>query len=116
MQSLRNRNRFDTVKKVVVITGIFDGVQKERLAYINRASELGDIVVVGVYSDEWLSRKSIQPFMPFEDRIALVQKVSKVNYVIPFNDSDDTSIDAINWAKRVFPDNEVVYLGNPENL
>jgi D-beta-D-heptose 7-phosphate kinase/D-beta-D-heptose 1-phosphate adenosyltransferase len=52
------------VDKVVVITGGFDPIHRGHIEYINAASELGDILVVGVNSDEWLVRKKGRPFMP----------------------------------------------------
>jgi cytidyltransferase-like protein len=97
------------VDKVVVITGGFDPIHGGHIEYINAAKELGDILIVGVNSDEWLVRKKGRSFMPFEDRIAIVEALNGVDYAIPFNDRDDSAKDAIAWARRVYPDNTIIF-------
>ena len=95
--------------KVVVITGGFDPLHRGHIEYINAAKKLGNILVVGVNSDEWLVRKKGRSFMPFEDRIAIVSQLQGVDYAIPFNDRDGTAQDAISWARRVFPEHNIVF-------
>lgn len=95
--------------KVIVIAGGFDPISRRHIECINRASELGDILIVGVNSDEWLVRNNGQSFMPFEDRISNVQSIETVDYAIPYDDKDNTYVDLINWATRVFPDHTIVY-------
>jgi D-beta-D-heptose 7-phosphate kinase/D-beta-D-heptose 1-phosphate adenosyltransferase len=97
------------VGKVVVITGGFDPLHRGHIEYIKAAHELGDILVVGVNSDEWLARKKGRSFMPFEDRIAIVGELRGVDYAIPFNDRDSSAKDAIAWARRVYPDQTIVF-------
>ena len=95
--------------KVVVITGGFDPLHIGHIDYIKSGRALGDILVVGVNSDEWLVRKKGRSFMPFEDRIAIINELQGVDYAIPFNDRDGTAKDAIAWVRRVFPDHTVVF-------
>ena len=96
-------------KTVVIITGGFDPLHSGHLNYIKAARELGDILIVGVNSDEWLVRKKGRSFMPFEDRIALVGALEGVDYAIPFNDKDNSAKDAIEWARRVFPQDKIIF-------
>ena len=51
--------------KIVVCTGGFDPVHSGHLSYLNSASQLGDILIVGLNSDDWLKRKKGRAFMPF---------------------------------------------------
>ena len=95
--------------KVVVITGGFDPIHSGHIDYINAAKELGNILIVGVNSDEWLVRKKGRSFMPFEDRIDIVGAIEGVDYAIPFDDRDNSATDAIAWARRVFPDRTIVF-------
>lgn len=95
--------------KVVVITGGFDPIHSGHIDYINAAKELGDILIVGVNSDEWLVRKKGRSFMPFEDRISIISALQNVDYAIPFNDVDGTAKDAIAWARRVYPNHAIVF-------
>ena len=95
--------------KVVVITGGFDPIHRGHIEYINAAKELGDILIVGVNSDEWLVRKKGRSFMPFEDRVAIIGELQQVDYAIPFDDRDGTAKDAIAWARKVYPNHTIVF-------
>ncbi len=96
-------------KTVVVITGGFDPLHSGHLNYIKAARTLGDILVIGVNSDEWLARKKGRSFMPFEDRISIIQSLQGVDYTIPFNDKDGSAKDAIQWTRRVFPQDKIIF-------
>jgi cytidyltransferase-like protein len=80
---------------VVLGTGGFDPLHKGHIEYFKEAKKLGDKLIVGVNSDEWLTRKKGRPFMPFEDRCAIIKELSVVDKVIGFNDSDDSACQAI---------------------
>lgn len=95
--------------KVVVITGGFDPLHSGHLEYIKAAKELGDILVVGVNSDGWLARKKGRSFMPFEERISIIQSLQDVDYAIPFNDTDGSGKDAISWTRKVYPEHTIVF-------
>lgn len=97
------------MSKVVVITGGFDPIHKGHLDYIKAAKELGQVLIVGVNSDEWLVRKKGRSFMPFEDRVAIIDALTYVDYAIPFDDRDGSGKDAIAWARRVYPEHTIVF-------
>ena len=80
---------------VVLVTGGFDPLHSGHLAYFKAAKELGDKLVVGINSDEWLTRKKGRPFMPFEERAEIIKGLSIVDHIISFDDSDDTACGAI---------------------
>jgi cytidyltransferase-like protein len=81
--------------KVVLVTGGFDPLHSGHIDYFKAARELGDHLVVGVNSDAWLTRKKGRPFMPFEERCAIIKELKCVDEVIGFNDEDDTANNAI---------------------
>ena len=83
------------MSKVVLVTGGFDPLHSGHIEYFKAARELGDHLVVGINSDGWLTRKKGRPFMPFEERAAIVKELACVDEVIGFNDSDDTANHAI---------------------
>ena len=64
------------MEKVVLVTGGFDPLHSGHIAYFKAAKKLGNKLVVGVNSDEWLTRKKGRPFMPLNERIALIKAVS----------------------------------------
>jgi len=81
--------------KIVLVTGGFDPLHSGHIKYFKAAKELGDMLVVGVNSDEWLTRKKGRPFMPFKERIAIIKELSIVDKVISFDDQDDSACQAI---------------------
>jgi cytidyltransferase-like protein len=80
---------------VVLVTGGFDPLHSGHLAYFKAAKQLGNKLIVGVNSDEWLTRKKGKAFMPFDERIEIIKGLSVVDDVISFDDSDDTACGAI---------------------
>lgn len=83
------------MSKVVLVTGGFDPLHSGHIAYFKAARELGDHLVVGLNSDEWLTRKKGKPFMSIQERSAIVKELECVDEVIEFNDDDDSSCAAI---------------------
>lgn len=89
--------------KVVIVTGGFDPLHKGHIEYFKAAKQLGDRLVIGVNSDEWLARKKGRPFMQLEDRLSILEQSSLVDKVITFDDSDGSAIDAIRVAMLHYP-------------
>ena len=79
----------------VLVTGGFDPLHSGHIAYFKEARTLGNKLVVGVNSDEWLARKKGRAFMPLAERVAIIKELSIVDKVIAFDDSDDTANQAI---------------------
>jgi len=97
------------MKKVVLVTGGFDPLHSGHITYFNSAKEMGDVLVVGLNSDDWLARKKGQPFMSWNERCTLVKNLKMVDYVIEFNDNDDTAINAIKLTKQTFPEHQIIF-------
>ena len=83
------------MKTCVLVTGGFDPLHAGHIQYLKDAGKLADTLVVGLNSDEWLTRKKGKPFMDYSDRLAVVTNLSMVDEVIDFNDADDTACNAI---------------------
>ena len=66
---------------VVLVTGGFDPIHSGHLAYFKAAKQLGNKLIVGVNSDEWLTRKKGKAFMPFDERIEIIKGLSVVDDV-----------------------------------
>ena len=81
--------------KIILVTGGFDPIHSGHIEYLQSAKNLGDILVVGLNSDEWLTRKKGRPFMPFRERQSVIENLKMVDKVISFDDSDDTARGAI---------------------
>jgi cytidyltransferase-like protein len=95
--------------KVVIVTGGFDPLHSGHISYLKEAATLGDYLIVGLNSDEWLERKKGRAFMPWEERSEILIHLQVVDRVIVFDDSDDTAIDAIRKVKGLYPTAEIVF-------
>ena len=86
--------------KFVVVTGGFDPIHSGHIDYIREAATLGDVLIVGVNSDEWLTRKKGKPFMNWEERTTVVNALRYVDFVLKFNDDDDSACSLLEDLKR----------------
>lgn len=81
-------------KTVVYTSGTFDMLHYNHLKMIEYARALGDILIVGVNTDELVASYKSQPIIPFEERIALMKAIKGPDIVIPqrsLNHSDKVS-------------------------
>jgi cytidyltransferase-like protein len=97
------------MKKVVLVTGGFDPLHSGHIEYFKEAKKLGDILVVGVNSDSWLTRKKGKPFLPIIERVAIIENLAMVDKCILFNDDDNTAIEALNNIKLLYPNYEIIF-------
>ena len=49
-------------EKIVLVTGGFDPIHSGHIAYFDEAKKLGDKLIVGVNSDQWLEKKRVAHF------------------------------------------------------
>ena len=97
------------MKNIVLITGGFDPVHSGHIKYINAARELGDILVIGVNSDAWLTRKKGRSFMPLSERTAILRAIQGVDFVIAFDDTDGSAKDAIRMVRASYPQDHIIF-------
>jgi len=95
--------------RVVLVTGGFDPLHSGHIAYFDAAKKLGDILIVGVNSDEWLTRKKGKPFMPWGERALIVSKLQMVNGIRHFDDSDGSARDAIRKVLENYPNDDIIF-------
>lgn len=75
-------------KTVVYTSGTFDMLHINHLRLIEYARGLGDILIVGVNTDELVASYKSMPMIPFEDRIALMRAIKGPDLVIPQHSLD----------------------------
>jgi cytidyltransferase-like protein len=95
--------------KIVLVTGGFDPLHSGHIEYFKAARQLGDMLIIGLNSDAWLTRKKGQPFMPFTERLSIVRNLNMVDWVIEFDDSDNSAVNAINKVKERYPADEIIF-------
>ena len=77
-------------KTVVYTSGTFDMLHYNHLKMIEYARALGDILIVGVNTDELVESYKSMPIIPFEERIALMKAIKGPDVVIPQHSLDHT--------------------------
>lgn len=97
------------MKNIVIITGGFDPLHSGHLAYIRAARELGDILIVGVNSDAWLTRKKGRAFMPLAERASILRAIQGVDFVIDFDDEDGSARRAIRMVRQSYPHDHIIF-------
>jgi cytidyltransferase-like protein len=97
------------MKTIVLITGGFDPLHSGHIAYFKAAKKLGDILVVGVNSDDWLTRKKGSAFMPMKERTEIIRNIVGVDFVIDFKDDDGTAKHAIKMVRQSYPQDHIIF-------
>ncbi len=95
--------------KIVLVTGGFDPIHSGHIAYFKAAQTLGDMLLVGINSDEWLVRKKGRAFMPWNERLCIVNNLSMVDEVYTFDDEDGSAKHFIQQVRAHYPDAELIF-------
>ena len=74
--------------RIAVVSGGFDPLHTGHINLLESASAFGDKLIVLVNSDDWLTRKKGRPFMPFEERSTIIQRMDMVDNVYGVDDKD----------------------------
>jgi cytidyltransferase-like protein len=97
------------MKKIVLVTGGFDPVHSGHIAYFKTAKTLGDMLIVGLNSDDWLERKKVAAFMPWNERLCIINNLSMVDEVYTFDDNDGSAKHFIQQARAHYPNAELIF-------
>jgi len=86
-------------KKIVFTNGCFDILHVGHVKYLQVAKSFGDVLIVGLNSDESVSRLKgpTRPVNVAEDRAYLLAALEAVDFVVPF--SEDTPYELIKMIK-----------------
>jgi D-beta-D-heptose 7-phosphate kinase/D-beta-D-heptose 1-phosphate adenosyltransferase len=95
--------------KIVLVTGGFDPLHSGHIAYFKEARNLGDMLIVGINSDEWLARKKGRAFMPWNERLCIINNLSMVDEVYTFDDEDGSAKHFIQQVRAHYPDSKLIF-------
>ena len=120
----------DKKSKVVYTSGSWDMFHVGHLNVLERSKEFGDVLIVGVSTDELIEEyKGMPPVIPFEERLRIIESIGcvdkavkqtvlteiaqlqelDVDVVTIGDDWKDKHLDGLEWMKGQ-PGKEVVYL------
>ncbi len=86
-------------RKIVFTNGCFDILHRGHASYLQKAKELGDILILGLNSDASIRRLKgkDRPINNLEDRAFLIGALESIDFVVPF--WEDTPYDLISLIK-----------------
>ena len=106
-------NKENWINNIIIVSGGFDTVHKGHIRMFREAANLGAQVVVGLNSDEWLTRKKGKPFMKWEERAEILESCKFVDQVWLMDDSDDTASDIIRQVAKLYKGQDMnIYFAN----
>lgn len=98
--------------RVVIVSGGFDPIHSGHIALFKGARDLAGVdgtLIAGLNSDEWLTKKKGAPFMPFDERKAVLSAIRYVDDVQDFDDSDGTANNLIKQVRYAYPNDVIVF-------
>jgi D-beta-D-heptose 7-phosphate kinase/D-beta-D-heptose 1-phosphate adenosyltransferase len=94
---------------IVVVSGGFDPVHSGHIRLIKEARTLGDHLIVGINSDEWLARKKGRAFMPWQERLCVLNNLRQVDEVYTFDDEDSTANHLLHQVRAHYPTARIIF-------
>ncbi|MEX2543460.1 MAG: D-glycero-beta-D-manno-heptose 1-phosphate adenylyltransferase [Trueperaceae bacterium] len=75
-------------KRVVFTNGCFDILHRGHVTYLSRAKALGDVLIVGINSDDGVRelKGPERPINPLEDRLQVLSALSCVDHIASFDE------------------------------
>lgn len=83
LEDLRKKN-----KKIVFTNGCFDILHAGHIAYLEKAKELGNILIIGLNTDDSIKRikGDKRPIQNQEDRAKILSSLESVDFIVLFNE------------------------------
>jgi cytidyltransferase-like protein len=94
---------------IVVVSGGFDPIHSGHIALLKAARLLGDQLIVGINSDEWLERKKGRAFMPWNERLCILNNLAMVDEVYTFDDEDGSACHLLQQVRAHYPTARIVF-------
>jgi glycerol-3-phosphate cytidylyltransferase-like family protein len=98
--------------RIIVTTGTFDPLTPEELSFLKKCRARGDLLVVGIHSDLWLTYSQGGFFHNFESRREILLSLRCVDEVFTFNDGDGTVCQLLKLVKICYPGSEIIYMSD----
>ncbi len=87
-------------EKVIVASGYFDPLHIGHVEYLQQAKALGHKLIVIVNNDKQAHLKKGFEFMPFEERLKIVEALGCVDEVFPSIDQDGSVVESLRALAR----------------
>jgi len=104
------------MKRIVLVTGGFDPLHSGHIAYFEAARKLGDMLIVGINTDDWLVRKKGQAFMDEYERCRIIESLKVVDKVVCYPDADGSSKNTITGIRAMYPDATIIFANGGDRI
>ena len=95
---------------IILVTGGFDPIHSGHIAYFKDAKKLGNKLIVGVNSDNWLIQKKGSAFLPIQERIEIVSNLSVVDAAMEFEDDEMGSANnLLIQIRNKYPNEKIIF-------
>ena len=101
---------------ITIVSGGFDPIHVGHVRMIREAAAIGDQLIVGVNSDDWLLRKKGKVFMPFKERTEVIMGIKGVKKVVGFNDDDNTACELLKFVRLMRPDDNLIFCNGGDRV
>jgi len=105
-----------TPNTVIICTGGFDPIHSGHVRYLTEAKSIANVLIVGVNSDAWLTRKKGKNFMPYSERVSVVGALGVVDQVLAFDDSDNSANDCIRQVITMYPNDNIIFANGGDRV
>jgi len=91
----------DNGKRIVFTNGVFDIIHPGHIELLEFAKDSGDILIVGINTDESIKRLKgqVRPIFPLAERMEILSAIEYIDYIIPF--SEDTPLELIQGLIKI---------------
>ncbi len=96
-------------RKIIMTSGYFNPLHIGHINLIKAAKDLGDFLVVIVNNDEQVRIKGSAPFMPEEERIAIIKALRYANDVVLSVDKDATVAKSLEMVAKKYPECDLYF-------
>jgi D-beta-D-heptose 7-phosphate kinase/D-beta-D-heptose 1-phosphate adenosyltransferase len=107
-------------RQIVLTNGCFDILHRGHITYLEQAKQLGDVLIVGVNTDESIHRLKgpARPINSLADRVGVLQGLSSVDHVFAFDEDTphelirviepDVFVKGGDYTRETLPEAELV--------
>ncbi len=97
-------------KIISIVSGGFDPIHPGHIMMMKDCLQFSNHLIVGVNSNEWLSKKKGNYFMDIKHRIYVIENLNVVNEVLEFEDDEKGSANKLLIKVREkYPSNKIIF-------
>lgn len=94
--------------KIVITSGYFDPIHVGHIELFQKSKALGDRLLVIVNNDQQAILKKGKEFMPFDERLKIIESLRFVDMILPSIDEDLSVNETLKFVRWLLPNYELI--------